>query len=220
MANVLDNLTWFGHSSFMVKDGKTGNNFYFIDPFDLKQTPKDKADAVFITHAHFDHFSPADLRRIIHERTAVYGVRGCEGSGLPAGQMTIVEPNKMFIAAGIRVKTIPAYNIKPERTSFHPKENKWVGYIFEFNGGMVYHAGDTDFIPEMKELKDIDVAMLPIGGSYTMDVKEAIEAANTINAKVTIPMHYKRILGTNARKAEEEFKSGVKGKVVVMKEFA
>jgi len=220
MADILDNLTWFGHSSFMVKDGKTGESFYFLDPFDFKKTPNTKASAIFITHAHYDHWSPNDIRKVITDTTSVVGVKGCDKLSLSSGQFTLVYPNQTFITSGIRVKTIPAYNMKPDRVTYHPRENQWVGYVFEFNGGRVYHAGDTDFIPDMKTLKDIDVAMLPIGGTYTMDVREAIEAANTIKAKVTIPIHYKRLLGINAKKAEEEFVSGVKGKVAVMKELS
>ena len=86
---------------------------------------------------------------------------------------------------------------------------------------MVYHAGDTDFIPEMKQLGKISVAMLPIGGTYTMDADEAIVAANTIAADITVPMHYRRLLGDNYTDAEEKFKAGVtKSKVVILEEVA
>ncbi|MBU5537506.1 MAG: MBL fold metallo-hydrolase [Candidatus Aenigmatarchaeota archaeon] len=216
---IVDNLSWFGHASFSIED-KIGKKFYFIDPFDLKRLPSGKADAIFVTHAHYDHWSPNDIRKLLKPDTTVIATNGCENLNLPSNAFMIVEPDRTFTIAGIRVKTVPAYNVKPERLNYHPKENKWVGYIFEINESRIYHAGDTDFIPEMKNLVNIDVAMLPIGGTYTMDVKEAIQAANTIQAGVTIPMHYRRLLGNKAKAAEEEFKSGVKGKVVVMKELS
>mgnify|MGYP001559742752 CR=1 FL=1 len=219
MADVLDTLSWFGHASFSIEN-KIGKKFYFVDPFDIKRLPNDKADAIFITHAHYDHWSPSDIRKLIKNDTVVVATKGCENLNLPSNAFMIVGPDRILTVAGIRVKTVPAYNIKPDRLSYHPKENKWVGYIFEVGEARIYHAGDTDFIPEMKDMTDIDVAMLPIGGTYTMDVKEAIQAANTIKAEVTIPMHYRRLLGDKAKAVEEEFKSGVKGKVVVMKELS
>ena len=109
-----------------------------------------------------------------------------------------------------------------QRLSFHPKANNWVGYIFELNGQKIYHAGDTDFTEEMRNLKNLnlDVALLPIGGTYTMDVQEAAEAANEIAAKTTIPMHYKNLVGENYKSIEEEFKRLVKNsKVVILKEL-
>lgn len=218
--NPLDNLVWFGHASFLLTHPKTEKKFYYIDPFDLKEAPKDKADIIFITHAHYDHLSPNDIRKIISSKTIVIGVNGCENLNLPNNRFVITEPNREIKIADIVVKTVPAYNVKPERLSYHPKENKWVGYVLTINGKKIYHAGDTDFIPEMRNLYDIDVAMLPIGGTFTMDVEEAIEAANAIKAEITIPIHYKRILRDKAKLAEEEFKSGVKGKVIVMKELS
>ena len=219
MGSILDSLSWFGHSSFLIEN-KIGNKFYFLDPFDLKRLPKDKADAIFITHAHYDHWSPNDIRKLITPDTIVVATNGCENLNLPSNSFMIVGPDRLFTVAGIRVKTVSAYNIRPDRLSYHPKENKWVGYILEVGEAKIYHAGDTDFIPDMKNLVDIDVAMLPIGGTYTMDAKEAILAANTIHAEVTIPMHYRRLLGNNAKATEEEFKAGVKGKVVIMRELS
>ncbi len=219
MVDVLDNLSWFGHASFQLEN-KEGKKFYFIDPFDIKRSPNSKADAIFITHAHPDHWSPSDIRKLLKPDTTVVGVNGCQNLNLPTNAFMIVGPNRLITVAGIRIKTVPAYNIKPDRLTFHPKQNNWVGYIFELGESRIYHAGDTDFIPEMKNLTDIDVAMLPIGGAYTMDVKEAVQAANVIQADVTIPMHYRRLLGDKAKVAEEEFKSGVKGKVVVMQELS
>ncbi len=219
MGDTLDNLSWFGHASFLLEN-KSGKKFYFVDPFDLKRSPKDKADAIFITHAHYDHWSPNDIRKLIKPDTVVVATSGCENLNLPNNAFMIVGPNRIITVAGIRIKTVPAYNVKPDRITFHPKENNWVGYIFEVGESRIYHAGDTDFIPEMRSLTDIDVAMLPIGGTYTMDVKEAIQAANVIKADVAIPMHYRRLLGEKAKVAEEEFKAGVKGKVVVLRELS
>lgn len=219
MGSIVDDISWFGHASFSIEN-KTGEKLYFVDPFDLKRLPLEKADAVFITHAHHDHWSPTDIRKLIKPDTVVVAVNGCENLNLPSNAFMIVGPNRLMTVAGIRIKTVPAYNVKPDRLSFHPKQNNWVGYIFEVGESRIYHAGDTDFIPEMKVLGELDVAMLPIGGTYTMDVNEAVQAANTIKAEVTIPMHYRRLLGDKYKAAEEEFKSGVKGKVVVMRELS
>ncbi|MBI2084653.1 MAG: MBL fold metallo-hydrolase [Candidatus Aenigmarchaeota archaeon] len=218
MADSLDNLVWFGHSSFLLTT-RNNQNFYFVDPFDLKSTPKNKADIVFITHAHYDHWSTTDLRTIITDKTLIVAVNGCDTRSFPKNRFIITEPNKEMKLSGVDVKTVPAYNVKHERLSYHPKQNKWVGYVFTIDGRKIYHAGDTDFIPEMRNLTDIDVALLPIGGTYVMDVKEAIDAANAIQAKTTIPIHYKRLLGSKAKEAEDKFVAGVKGQVLLLDEF-
>ena len=216
----LKNIKWFGHASFMIKDENTGNNVYYIDPFEFKGDGKEKADIVFITHAHGDHCSPNDVRKILKNDTTIVLVKGCDSLRNLTKSQLLVEPNNEYEVKGLKFRTIPAYNINAERLKFHPKENKWVGYILNVNNMTIYHAGDTDFIPEMKTLGKLNVAMLPIGGTYTMDADEAIHAANAINADVTIPMHYRRLLPDNYKEVEERFKKGVKGKVVVMEQFS
>ncbi|PIZ97811.1 MAG: Zn-dependent hydrolase, partial [Candidatus Levybacteria bacterium CG_4_10_14_0_2_um_filter_36_16] len=132
------------------------------------------------------------------------------------------EPNKSYEINGFKFDTVPAYNVVPERLSFHPKSNNWVGYIFNLNGLTIYHAGDTDFTAEMNTFDklSIDIAMLPMGGTYTMNVEEAIEAANAIGAKKTIPMHYKSLLKEKACEAEEKLKKGVvNSEVVILEEL-
>ncbi len=218
MLDLQDDVRWFGHASFLIYDDKKGRKVYFIDPFELKGKPTEQADIVFITHAHFDHWSPDDLKKVLTKETKVVLVKGCEG--VKISNVIKAEPNKSFEINGVNVETIPAYNIKPERSQYHPRSNNWVGYVLEINGSRLYHAGDTDFIPEMRNLKDIDIAMLPMGGTFTMDVDEAVEAANTIRAKVTVPIHYRRLLEGKYREAEERFVSGVKGKVKILKEFS
>jgi L-ascorbate metabolism protein UlaG (beta-lactamase superfamily) len=107
----------------------------------------------------------------------------------------------------VGIEAIPAYNIKSERLQFHPKANGWVGYIVEAQGKRIYHAGDTDFIPGMKSLGSIYAAMLPVGGKYTMDVDEAMEAAKAIKPEFFVPMHYKNLLGIEgSQKVEEELR--------------
>jgi L-ascorbate metabolism protein UlaG (beta-lactamase superfamily) len=181
----------------------------------LKDKPQ-PADVIFITHAHFDHWSPKDIQKILAPHTKLILVNGCGGLKVP-NETIKTEPFKEFTVDNVKVRTIPAYNINPSKLHFHPRSNNWVGYILEVNGVKIYHAGDTDFIPEMKDLQPY-VALLPMGGTYTMDVDEMIEAANAIRAKVTVPMHYKRLLGGKSREAEQKVVAGVQGKVEILQE--
>lgn len=217
---VKEELTWFGHSSFLLKDSNTGKSFAFIDPFTLKKPLKEKVDVVFITHGHYDHFSPKDLKMVIDENTVMYLPSGCNFEG--SNKVNLVQPGMNFTVHGMKVTTIAAYNLKPERTSFHPLENKWVGYLFHINGKKIYHSGDCDYIPEMDLLakENLDVAMIPMGGTYTMDVDEAIKAANVLKAKITIPIHYRRLLKDAYQDAEQKLIKGVRGKVIILEEVA
>jgi len=212
----VENIKWFGHASFSFVD-KNGNKIYYVDPFDLKSGDLEPADLIFITHAHSDHCEPKDIQKIIKDDTILIAPADCLSMIDVKNTKIEVLPNKEYEAKGFKFWTFPAYNIDK---SFHPKEKNWVGYFFNINGIKIYHAGDTDFIPEMKDLAkwQIDVAMLPIGGTYTMDVDEAIKAANSIAAKTTIPMHYRNILGESYKEAEEKFKTGVTNSEVVILE--
>ncbi len=219
--DVLDEVTWFGHSSFMIKDVVNDQNLYYIDPFEFKADRKEKADLIFITHLHFDHCSPDDMRRVMSADTTFVSIPGCvDKMGIAEDRIVHVRPNQEIQVKGIKGRTVHAYNMVKERLSYHPRENDWVGYILNVNGARIYHAGDTDFVDEMKALGKLDVAMLPIGGTYTMAVDEAIDAANAIKAEITVPIHYRRLLGAKSKEAEDRFRSGVKGKVVVMDEIS
>ncbi|HVT01480.1 MAG TPA: MBL fold metallo-hydrolase [Patescibacteria group bacterium] len=221
----MENIKWFGHASFVITDTVTGNRIYYIDPFEL---PKDKilekADLVFVTHAHPDHLSEGDINAILKDDTIVVATPDSLSTlQIPDEQKFPVAPNTFYTVKGIPFETVPAYNSNPEKLTFHPKSNNWVGYIITVNNQKIYHAGDTDFIPEMKDFpsKNIDIAMLPMGGHYTMDVDEMIDAANAIGAKVTVPMHYKRLLGDKATEAETKLREGVKNSIVkILKEVA
>ena len=218
----MENIKWFGHASFSFVD-QNGNQIYYVDPFDLKVSELEKADLVFITHAHQDHFSPNDLLKILKEDTVIIAPPDILAQIERNADLKLaVEPNKNYEAKGFKFQTIPAYNSHPDKLNFHPKRNNWVGYIFALNGKQIYHAGDTDFIDEMKSLKDLhlDVAMLPIGGKFTMEVEEAAQAANAIAAKITIPMHYRRLNPSSYHELEEKFKSLVtNSKVIILEEL-
>ena len=185
----IDNIHWLNHSSFRIEDGAMQ---IYIDPFKLPANLP-KADIIFITHAHFDHFSKEDIAKIKTEHTLIVAPKDVASQ---FGDLAItVVPGKAYTIGKLKVATVPAYNLDKK---FHPKENKWVGYIITLsNGQKIYHAGDTDFIPEMREIMT-DVALLPCGGTYTMTAKQAADAANSFNPKVLIPMHYGSIVGSSA----------------------
>ena len=220
---VVENIKWFGHASFSIVNALNGNKIYFIDPYELPANVVDKADLIFVTHAHHDHLSLGDIDHIIKPETTIIATPDSLSTlKIPEEQKFPVVPNKEYEVNGTKFETVPAYNTNPEKLNFHPKSNNWVGYILFVNNQKIYHAGDTDFIPEMRNLasKKLDFACLPMGGTYTMDVEETIEAANAIAAKVTIPMHYRRLLGDRSNEAEEKIKAGVtSSKVVILEEL-
>lgn len=204
-------LKYIEHSGFMLKSGR---NTLYIDPFKISNL-MNKADVVFITHSHFDHFSENDLKIISGPDTQYVAPDETAAKLGSSRQVLAVKPEKNYSIAGINFKTVAAYNTNPERLSFHPKSNGWVGYIIETANGKVYHAGDTDLTDEMKKVKT-DLALLPMGGKYVMNVDEAIKAANSINAVEIAPMHYKALLGTDgSRQAEERFKKEVRNSIIL-----
>ncbi|HVZ67282.1 MAG TPA: MBL fold metallo-hydrolase [Patescibacteria group bacterium] len=220
----MENIRWFGHASFAITDKVSGNKVYFIDPYQMPDLGPEKADIIFITHAHPDHLSLGDIDNLLKPDTTVVATSDSLNTlKISDSQKFHVTPNQEYEIKGLKFETVPAYNTHAERLSFHPESNHWVGYILHVNGQKIYHAGDTDFIPEMKKFaeKNLDIAMLPMGGGYTMGVEEAIEAANAIAAKVTIPMHYRRNIGPDYPKHEEKLKAGVKNsKVEILEEVA
>jgi L-ascorbate metabolism protein UlaG (beta-lactamase superfamily) len=209
---MLDNIHWFGQAAVKIEaEGK----IIYIDPFKIKKKTND-ADIILITHCHQDHLSLADIAKVVKENTLFLAPHSCmkemkklKSVVMPSG------PGMSKDIDGILIEAVPAYNVK--KTKFHPKKNKWVGYVLTVNGVKIYHAGDTERIPEMKDFS-CDIAMLPLGQTYTMNsVEEAADAALDVNAKIAIPIHY----GMYEGKAEDaqRFAELLKDKVqVVIKE--
>ena len=180
----MENIHWLGHASFKID----GEKIVYIDPYQIDES--EKADIILITHTHFDHLSLEDIQKIRKEDTIILAP---EDAREKLTGFQPVKPNQFLTIRGIKIQTVPAYNLDKQ---FHPREKEWVGYIININGKKVYHAGDTDLIPEMEDFGDVDIAILPIGGTYTMDVTEAIQAVHVIEPKIAIPMHYGKIVGT------------------------
>jgi L-ascorbate metabolism protein UlaG (beta-lactamase superfamily) len=178
---VLNKLTWLGHAGFFY----SGPPRIYIDPFRIAAGPI--ADLVLLTHPHYDHCSPDALRHIVGPDTEILCPPDCltSLSSLP-GTRRIVEPGTRVELKNVRIEAIPAYTRK---SRMHGRENAWVGYVVQIDGTRIYHAGDTDYIPEMRALQ-VDVACLPISGGETMTVVEAAAAANSIAPQVVVPMHY------------------------------
>ncbi len=198
--SLLAKVVHLKHSAIRMEAG--GKTLY-IDPFKMEGSPKD-ADIIFVTHAHYDHFSPEDIKNVMKKDAVVVVTadirENAEKEGF--GKVFPVMPGMEYEAGGIRFKTVPAYNIGKK---FHPKEKNWVGYIIHADGADYYFAGDTDFIPEMGDIRT-DVAFLPVGGTYTMTPEEAVEAANLIKPQVAVPIHFADIVGS-----EEDAGSFIKG---------
>ncbi len=201
-----DFIKWYSNSTFKLKcDGRV----IYIDPYKMNLSQYETADLVLITHDHFDHFSIDDIKKVSGEKTSYIAPFSC-GESLP-GNTKIVTAGDKFIEDGVEIEVVPAYNTNKE---FHPKSYGGVGYIINANGKRIYHSGDTDLIPEMKSFK-VDIALLAISGTYFMNPEEAAEAANLINAELSIPMHFGDVIGTEAD--AEKFKSLVNGAVKILK---
>jgi len=198
---MVENIHWLGHASFKI----TGEKTIYIDPWKLKDG--EPADIILITHDHYDHLSPEDVAKIATEKTWLVTTE--DAASKLSGNIKTVKPGDSIMVEGIKIEAIPAYNVNKD---FHPKANDWVGFIVTVNDKRIYHPGDCDFMPEMKDIK-ADIVLMPVGGTYTMTAEEAAEAVNTINPEVAIPMHYDDIVGSRAD--AEKFKELCKGEVVI-----
>lgn len=210
-------LRWLGHSSFLIKDSKA----IYIDPYNVRSV--EKADIILITHPHYDHCSVADINRVAKDGTIIVVPAACQSKITKLDkkiEMQIIEPGQTISLDSVKVGAVPAYNTnKPN----HPKSEGWLGYIIKIKNLIIYHAGDTDLIPEMKKLTGYGkagnefLALLPVGGTYTMDAEQASEAASTIQPTLAIPMHWGAIIGS-ANDAEEFVKlcreKGIKAEIL------
>lgn len=171
-----------------------GKKIIYTDPFQLKNNYYD-ADMILITHSHYDHFSEEDIKKVKKENTLICITEDLYDKTLQLGfqkeNIVIVKPNNTYKILGIEIKTLPSYNINKK---FHLKENSWVGYLLNLQGYTYYIAGDTDITEENKKVI-CDVAFVPVGGTYTMDSREAAELVNQIKPSIAVPVHYGSIVG-------------------------
>ena len=185
------NIEVFTQNSIRIRT-RVGN--VYIDPFQMKDEPRD-ADFVLITHDHYDHFSPEDIGKVSKADTVLVvpekmAGKAREVSGI-VGMIETVKPGVHREIGGLEFETVPAYNtLKP----YHPKSSEWVGYILIVDGQRIYIAGDTDATKQARAVK-CDVALVPIGGTYTMDARKAADLVNEIRPSVAIPVHYGNIVG-------------------------
>ena len=197
---MLKEIECLGHST--IKFNRNGKIIY-IDPYNLKETKND-ADIIFITHNHYDHYSPEDINKIKNENTIIVATQDLYTNilnlGFSAINIVTVKPNNNYQIENIKFTTTPSYNLNK---TYHPKENEWVGYIIEIDNIKYYIAGDTDAIEENTKIK-CDMAFVPVGGTYTMDFKEAAKFINEIKPKIAVPIHYGSIVGT--KQDAEDFK--------------
>lgn len=205
VVRMLEGITWLGHASFRI-EGPEG--VVYIDPWKLEDGPK--ADLILVTHDHYDHCVPEDIKKITKVGTSIVTTASCANK--LTGDVRTVKAGDKITVKGIAIEVVPAYNIGK---TFHPKTAGGVGYIITIGGRRIYHAGDTDLIPEMSAIQT-DVALLPVGGTYTMTAEEAADAANRIKPAVAVPMHWGDIVGSRAD--AERFKALAKVPVQILEQ--
>jgi L-ascorbate metabolism protein UlaG (beta-lactamase superfamily) len=207
-------ITWLGHDGFKLKKDKV----IYVDPFKLG-AKAEPADLVCVTHEHFDHLSNDDLKKVVTPATTVITIAACEKAvkELKPKAVRVVSAGDRLSIDGVNVEVLPAYNTNKFRSPgnpFHPKTDGKVGFILGVGGVRIYHSGDTDEIPEMAGAKGVDVALLPVSGTYVMTAQEAAKACATIQPKLAIPMHYGAIVGSAAD--AEAFRKAVKCRVEIL----
>lgn len=204
---MLSNVHWLGHDTFKISGTKT----IYTDPFNV--VDPDRADIILITHEHYDHCSPQDVQKLRGPETIIVAPQDCVEK--LAGPVKTVRPGDTLVLDGVVITAIPAYNMNKQ---FHTKDRGWVGYIVTTDDQTIYLAGDTDLIPEMSSLPRIDIALLPVSGTYVMTADEAAQAARVIKPGIAVPMHYGSIVGGMAD--AERFAEILKGSVpvVILKE--
>ena len=182
-------IRWIHHASFRIAAGGEASDVLYVDPWKLPAAPHD-ADVVFVSHSHYDHCSLPDIEKICGDDTVIIA---------PAETIeklhaaNAIQPGECVTVKNITIEAVAAYNISK---TFHTKGNNWCGAVFTIDGKRIYYAGDTDLIPEMNDLTDVDVALLPVGGTYTLDAASAAEACNAIGCQAAIPYHWGDIVGS------------------------
>ena len=197
-------LKWLGHASFKISHGDT---VIYIDPWKLKESPHD-ATLVLVSHSHYDHYSAGDIAKPSGPETKLFAsadVIAQQGKG------QTITPGLRIELDGVNVAGVPAYNPNKQ---FHPREKNWLGFAVEVGSKQIYYAGDTDLTNEMRSLKNIDVALLPVGGTYTMNADQAAEATKYIQPQLAIPYHWGDIVGS--RNEAEQFARKAECKVTVL----
>jgi len=186
------------HSAIRIAGEKT----LYFDPFHLSEEPKD-GDIVLITHEHYDHLSPDDIARAAKPGAWIILPKSCRTAALKAGlradSLLFMDPGEEALVEGVKIEAVPAYNVGK---LFHPKAKKWLGYVVTLDGVRYYVAGDTDDNEDVRKVQ-CDVALLPVGGTYTMTAPEAAALANVLMPKLAIPTHYGDIVGDG--EASKEF---------------
>ena len=179
---------WLGHASFRISGA---DEVIYIDPWKISGRPKD-ATVVLISHSHYDHYSGDDVGKVSTTDTKVFG----SGDVIDEyGGGHLMEPGQTVEAGGVVITAAAAYNPAKQ---FHPKKNKWLGFVVEVGSKRIYYAGDTDLIEEMKGLENIDLALLPVGGTYTMNAADAAGAVKYIKPKQALAYHWGDIVGSQA----------------------
>lgn len=194
-------ITWLGHDGFRIEGSKT----IYIDPFQISSGPE--ADLILITHEHFDHCSPDDVAKIQKADTIILTEK--DSVAKLSGDVRVMQAGESVTLDDVTIEAVASYNTDKD---FHPEANGWLGFIVEMDGVRVYHAGDTDVIPEMTSF-NVDIALLPVSGTYVMTADQAVKAALDINPKLAIPMHYGAIVGEAGD--ADTFKDALAGKVEV-----
>ena len=187
---LMDHFSINCHSSIRYAGGAT----VWFDPFRVADAPCD-ADVVFVTHDHYDHFSPEDIHRVMKPDAVLVLPETCVAAALQAGfasaQLLPVRPGEAYTVKDLLFTAVPAYNLgKP----FHPRGNRWVGYVVTLEGRRIYVAGDTDDTPDARSVS-CDVAFLPVGGTYTMTAAQAAGLAAALRPQIAVPTHYGCIVG-------------------------
>ena len=174
------------HSSIRI----ASDRIIYFDPFQIEEETHD-ADIIFITHDHYDHFSVEDIRKIEKEDT-VYVIPDCMYNLLGGENVVVIQPKEKAIVEGLDVYAVPSYNVNKK---FHPLEKGYVGYLVRIEDKAVYVAGDCDVNEDNLKIR-CDIALVPIGGKYTMDCEQAARLINTIRPTLAIPTHYGSITGS------------------------
>ncbi|HEX6379494.1 MAG TPA: MBL fold metallo-hydrolase [Nitrososphaeraceae archaeon] len=186
-------IIWTGHAGFKIS---YESKKIYIDPYKLSKEHENVSDAdiVLVTHNHFDHLSIEDLKNIVNETTVIVSAQEClsQLKSLSVKESIGIDPRNSVKVSDLKIEAVHAYNVDKE---FHPKNDKKIGFIVEFGNDRLYHIGDSDIIPEMKDTNS-NIALVPVSGTYVMTAEEASKAINElINPKIAIPMHYGTIVG-------------------------